>query len=308
MNRCRIILLDLSPGRPLLAAMSDTLSGPGRMQPRSLIAARAISDLLARLEDGVETAVVLAAREATADFWQALALITEHAPATAVVAVLAAADPDNRVLVSRCLQAGADDMLTETELATPLAHRTLQRAIERRRHDRDPRRGRSAPAAEGGVKDWAWSRRLYGSGPLAVSERSLGTSDLSTVDPVTYAEIVEEYGRLLDRSLEQQVHWNQHMLSEDVSAFADRLGLLSAGPRDVIEIHKAAINPRLEEKSTTKIRAYVDEGRLLMLEVMGYLVSFYRRLTWGGRNSFERRHSLENEPGQPPFAKDENDE
>lgn len=290
----------------MLETLTDSLSTAERVSPQAIVAARSISDLLEMLEDGADSAVVLATKDATSDFWQALSLITEYAPATPLVAVLSASDPDDRVLLSRCLQAGADDMLIQSELSTHFAHRIIQRAIERRRHH-GPKRDNRPPVAKPRAQDGSWSRRLYGSDPLAVSERSLGTSDRVDFGPETTADLVREYGDLLDRSLEQQVHWNQHLLTEDVSAFADRLGVLGAGPRDVIEVHKSAMNPKLEEKSSTKTRAYVDEGRLLMLQVMGYLVSFYRRLTWGVPTFTTRQANLVPAPQPKLGDKDDKD-
>lgn len=51
---------------------------------------------------------------------------------------------------------------------------------------------------------------------------------------------------------------------------------MQATPRDAIEIHTAV----LKEKNTNasrKSQAYVKEGRLIILELMGYLTAYYRK-------------------------------
>ena len=80
-------------------------------------------------------------------------------------------------------------------------------------------------------------------------------------------------------------------LAKDQSVFvanlidiADHLGALGAGPRDVVDLHKAAMASRLKDRSPRQNRAYVEEGRLLLVQLMGYLVSYYRRLSWGSRS------------------------
>jgi hypothetical protein len=47
-------------------------------------------------------------------------------------------------------------------------------------------------------------------------------------------------------------------------------------PRDVVEIHLAAMRARAEEAPPQKTQAYVEEGRVLVLELMGHLANFYR--------------------------------
>ncbi len=66
-------------------------------------------------------------------------------------------------------------------------------------------------------------------------------------------------------------------------ASADRLGMLNAGPRDVIELHKAAIARKADGRATRRTIRLIEEGRLLILQLMGQLVSFYRALSWGLR-------------------------
>ena len=57
---------------------------------------------------------------------------------------------------------------------------------------------------------------------------------------------------------------------------ADELGFLKAGPRDVVQIHRAVLKKKTREVVIAKAQAYAEEGRLLALELMGHLVSYYR--------------------------------
>ena len=59
--------------------------------------------------------------------------------------------------------------------------------------------------------------------------------------------------------------------------------MLSAGPRDVIDLHVSALQQRLDQAGREEAAALVEEGRLLVLELMGYVVTYYRSYTLGVR-------------------------
>ncbi len=56
----------------------------------------------------------------------------------------------------------------------------------------------------------------------------------------------------------------------------ERLGEFEATPRDVVEIHLVGIRTASADVPQIKQQAYLEEGRLLVLELMGYLASHYR--------------------------------
>ncbi len=94
--------------------------------------------------------------------------------------------------------------------------------------------------------------------------------------PDSFAELAHQYAGLLDRGLEQQVYKVDHKISEGLRLLAEELGLLKADPRDVLAIHIRALKAKKGDVSTEKAEAYAEEARLLVLELMGYLASYYR--------------------------------
>ena len=58
---------------------------------------------------------------------------------------------------------------------------------------------------------------------------------------------------------------------------------MNGGPREVIDIYTSALKQRTDPAIDGKSRAYLAEGRFLVLELMGYLVSSYRNLAGAGR-------------------------
>jgi hypothetical protein len=54
------------------------------------------------------------------------------------------------------------------------------------------------------------------------------------------------------------------------------LGDMDAGPRDLLDVHVAALDQAVDGQSSERARTLVVEGRLLALEMMGLLVDYYR--------------------------------
>ena len=49
------------------------------------------------------------------------------------------------------------------------------------------------------------------------------------------------------------------------------------------DLHSAALKQRIEKANLSKTQAYVEEGRMAALELMGHLVSYYRTFYMGAR-------------------------
>jgi hypothetical protein len=88
--------------------------------------------------------------------------------------------------------------------------------------------------------------------------------------------MVERYGVLLDLALEERAYKVEHNVSGGFVFLVERLGFLKAGPRDVVDIHSATLKKKAKESNPARAQAYVEEGRLTVLELMGHLLSYYR--------------------------------
>jgi hypothetical protein len=104
-----------------------------------------------------------------------------------------------------------------------------------------------------------------------------GAESLRECLPDIFEDLTQSYGKLLDLALEQRAYKVDYHLSERLRSLADKLGFLKAAPRDVIELHTTSLRQKNQDIPIAKAQAYVAEGRLLVLELMGYLTSFYRK-------------------------------
>lgn len=94
--------------------------------------------------------------------------------------------------------------------------------------------------------------------------------------PDRFSELVERCAGLLDEAVYRRIDGQPHAPSEELRALAEYLGLMKAGPRDVMEVYLAALKARMQTASPPKTALYLEEGRILVLELMGYLAGFYR--------------------------------
>ena len=123
--------------------------------------------------------------------------------------------------------------------------------------------------------------RLSGPGQTAVTAQMFGLVPLHAGIPRVFNQLVERYGELMELALEQRAYRVKHNIPEELRLLAEQLGFLKAGPRDVVEIHSTALKTKSKGAASQKAQAYTEEGRLLVLELMGYLASYYRNYASG---------------------------
>lgn len=108
---------------------------------------------------------------------------------------------------------------------------------------------------------------------------AMGLTSLQQADPDSFRSQVQEYCALMEMSLVRAGLKISPEVSTHLSDMAKRLGTLRAGPRDVIEIYGMALRAQIQNVPAAKAKAYSDLALLMALELMGYLVSYYRNVS-----------------------------
>lgn len=119
--------------------------------------------------------------------------------------------------------------------------------------------------------------------PAAVTASLFGIRPLWDQSPQVFEELLAEYSTLLDLAVERRMFQTEQDHAEKTRALADSLGRAKAGPRDVVELHSRAIRKKSKVPQHKKAQVYIEEGRLKIVELMGYLVSYYRNYALGRR-------------------------
>ncbi|UOM34759.1 response regulator [Acuticoccus sp. I52.16.1] len=182
---------------------------------------------------------------------------------------------EDETLALEAIAAGAQDYLFKNDLSQRSLRRSIGFAISRKRE------------AEIRALNETLSRlKLLASegSATSVTARALGVGPLKTSAPEVFDECVGNYARLMKRYIMAPVR-DQDEPRDAMERLVTRLGDLGAGPKDMIDLHAAALEEAALTQKQREAGMMIVEGRLFALEIMGLLVNYYRighrRLTWG---------------------------
>lgn len=262
----RPVVLIVDDDRDVATALADTLRPD--LDARALISPR---DALASLDDQDVAVLISDLRMPEMSGVELLTEARRRHPATIGVLITAHADAESAVQAINQARAfaylvkpwEADAMVSFIRRAVD-AHRTIRRDV------------RVQQERELQILD-----QLSRSAPVPVTAERFGSLPLRESLPDVFDELLSGYAEAIEYALEQRVYKVDRAVSEVLRGMADRLGALRAGPRDVIELHTFGMRRRLANATAEQADAYAEEGRLLVLELMGHLVSYYRGYSLG---------------------------
>lgn len=123
--------------------------------------------------------------------------------------------------------------------------------------------------------------QLTSTTPSTVTSGLFGMLPLHESAPHVFDELMKHYAHVIDLAMERRAFRVEYDTSESLRALAERLGFLKAGPRDVVKIHSMVLQTKSQGVHPVKAQAYAEEGRVMVVELMGYLVSYYRNYALG---------------------------
>ncbi len=171
------------------------------------------------------------------------------------------------------VQQGAQDYLIKGQTDANLLWRSVNYAIERKSMMAQLEQMRQREQQE---KELDSLKRISSPASTEITAQFFGITSLKNYAPDIYKDITRRYGELLDYAIEKRIYKVEDNISESLRSLAELFGFLKAGPRDVIEIHTGVLGKKCSGATQLKAQAFVEEGRLLLLELMGYIVMFYR--------------------------------
>lgn len=176
------------------------------------------------------------------------------------------------------VRAGAQDYLVKDQLTGPLLVRSMQYAVARQRMLRSLA---EITREEERLRELYAMERLTVDGPTSVTARSFEIRPLRDAAPGPYDGFKTTYASILGDAFETKVFKVDHRIGDRLRRLAEELGRYRAGPRDVVQIHLEVLQAQIQKETAGRAQAYLEEGRLLVLELMGNLVAFYRGYFFG---------------------------
>lgn len=212
--------------------------------------------------------------------------VPEHTPVQAMERVLGFSEDyaililtglDDKTTALEAIRRGAQDYLVKGEFDARLLIRAMRYAIERHRLLSQLQQAQRREAQQRELAGWQRLATLLSSG---VAGRYYSARSLAEEAPGAFDEAVERHLHILGLSIDEQIHRVDHKVRDRLRTFAEELGRLRATPRDLIEIHSRTLEKGAPQSSRKAEAAYIDEARMILVQAMGYLASFYRRLAF----------------------------
>ena len=177
---------------------------------------------------------------------------------------------DDETVAVRALHEGAQDYLVKGKLDSDVLVRSIRYALERHRLQVELGQVRQQEQQEQEFRSLEQLSRAPR--PTAATPAS-GPAPLRESRPDSFDELVRGYEELLGLALEEQAYKMEHNIAEKLSVMGGQLGVLNAGPRDVVMIHSTALKRKAGAVNPQEMAAFIEEGRLMVLGLMGCLAA-----------------------------------
>ncbi|HKL66711.1 MAG TPA: response regulator, partial [Bacteroidales bacterium] len=164
----------------------------------------------------------------------------------------------------------AVDFLSKPFSMTDLVSKTrvifAVQKIERRRIENEKR------VQQRELSEW----EIMSGSDTTVTQSAYEVSVLSDPGSDLVKELSDKYAEIIKRAVEARIYKTGTTNTDLRKDFAERLGFLKAGPKDLVRIHSLFFSKTDSNISNRKLAFYHEEARFVLLEIMGYLVTFYR--------------------------------
>ena len=173
----------------------------------------------------------------------------------------------------RAVKLGAQDYLIKGQVEISLLGRVIRYAIERHQLQKELEDRQQRERHDREVRSM---ERLSQAPGTPVTGGIYASPALRQSHPQEFQDLLGRYAGVLERALDQRVYKSVPEEDESLRDMGQELGFLRAGPRDVIEIHTNVVQRLVSSVPLARAQAYLEEGRLAALELMGYLAGYYR--------------------------------
>lgn len=267
-HRCQILLIEDEPEEiEYFRRLISKAKSSSFKQGFELIVAQSLENGLQQLSLNDIDVIFLDLMLTDSRGIKSLTGVLEVAPSLPIIAYTAL----NEATAVKVLELGAIGYLHKTEIDPNLLVYAIRSAIERQeqinilKHQQKQQEQVEFEQLEAIA---AFNTNKYATLSDSVSLRES--------KPDIFVELVQNYREIMDLALEEKAYKVEHNTSDKLAALARQLGFMQATPRDAIEIHTTVLKEK-NTNSSRKYQAYAKEGRLTILELMGYLTAYYRK-------------------------------
>ncbi len=195
-----------------------------------------------------------------------------HAPQVPIIVLTGVGDEE---IGLKAVQSGAQDYLAKDQVAGELLSRTISYSIERVKLLVELEEIRLREQHERELRSLERISRSP-EGESALGTTALGAVPLRDENPEKFEALVDQYAALIGEALDDSLLGVERIVAEGLRNIGEELGSLKASQYDVVHLHTAAIRRKTETTRPQETQVIVEQGRQIVLELMGYVLSYYR--------------------------------
>lgn len=199
-------------------------------------------------------------------------LATRRIRDTLGCAVVIMADESSEPAVGEFLKLGVEEYLVKEHTDAALLLKTVRFAFDRHLLVEEVARAQQAGTRE---RELRRMERLAAAS-TSVTATTFGVGPLRQRDEGVWGEVVAEYRQILRSALRERAFRVAPTATDDLTSLAQVLGFQGATPRDVVELHTEGLKAEIAASRPGLAQPLVEEGRLLVLELMGTVLTYYR--------------------------------
>ncbi len=177
-------------------------------------------------------------------------------------------------IAKETIKKGAQDYLTKNDISTSLLTRSIHYSIERLKLSTELEKTKQLEVLK---KEIETLDNIPKGGSTKATEFSLGIRSLRGSSQKTFMAFSNEIARIMEDAIDERMYKINKDIAMSLRLLADDLGGILAGPQDVVEIYSYTLKEKLKNANYELSKVYLEEGRMVVLQLMGYLVSFYRK-------------------------------
>lgn len=173
------------------------------------------------------------------------------------------------------IQAGAADFVPKSESSSHALCRVMAYAVE---HNRLRRQLEESNRVIRSNREMAALSSISGSSPTKVTATAIAERPFREAAPEKFQLSVSKYYDVILLAIDEKQYKQTIISRTALRQIAEMLGGWRCGPRDVIDIHVAALRDEQKSEGGRSPKLLAEEPRFLLIELLGYLALYYRNL------------------------------
>lgn len=163
------------------------------------------------------------------------------------------------------LRHGAQDFVPKSDLRTRLLARSISFSIER------------AAVVNSMRQEMRWLEALYSFSVDSSQKEVRPSTRFPGMVDIESSRLERQYLDLLETTVDQRGGRAEDNRARAYFKLASEFGKRDASPKDLAKMHSEVLKHIEEKASPDTSREYIDSGRQVLLNLMGYLADYYRR-------------------------------